>query len=786
MSSDLNELVQGIIAQRAGSLSEFEEDKEKLEKIADALRGVKTSELRAKSDFRELFSRIQFTLMEEKISKAKDKLNLALSRLARKNISIAVAGGARQGKSQMLQMLTGLTDEQIPTGDGDFCTATSSEIINDRNNSPKALVYFFTEREMMSVKILPYYETEGTGALGLAPKPTSVEDFVRQPLPQLPKDDKYNTPSKVKFYQILKDLYEGLQDEVVRGLIGMSPKEVPFNELRPYVTKDDLNAVKYFNAVKRVEISTPFDVDLPNGMKVFDLPGLGEMSTSIRANMLRAVKEDADIVMLLRRPDPSGDGWKEQDFEILDALKGVFAGTADIRPSEWVALVLNKDNRSGRENGKNVDSMARSVPEGFSPIVCDCGDKEDVRRVVVSNMEILLNHAARIDDIRIKDAREAFNEVIEGCRNVKDKLQEIFSTFVDNMTDIDFETYFQEFLGDLRGPFKKSAAQQLDELNKQCRRVLMKKFGEIYTNMNNEYAARNNDVKKPFPSQFPIFTIANLENMFKRVAGPDGACDDGVRNQLWAILNLFRDGMEKCCEQVREHYFNCMAKLIIDSNAAITKLVNTESGIAGVRSEEKLRMLKNVMERKNREKDVKNVLTALKNLLSVQMSYEGHILPFFQEHKGLNNFDPYYELLDDKGKPVVDRNGNKAETDLYRLKAMIRMEGTNYRKQAEILFGWMKTKTDEVFKNSESSMEIFEAIAQNIFRTFKANYQNFALQFVWGKNIESEWRKFTDANKVDLWRDIYSERAKQDALCEKLAEMINTFSDAIKSAIPNE
>ncbi len=785
MSSDLNQLVQGIVEQRAASLSEFEADKDKLEQIASALRSVKTSELRSKADFRGLFDGIPFKTMEDKLGNAKEKLDLALARLSRKNISIAVAGGARQGKSQMLQMLTGLTDEQIPTGDGNFCTATSSEIINDRNNPARALAYFFTEREMLDVKILPYYqEGNSKSALNLKPVPTSVEDFVRSPLPPLPEES--NDPSNVKFYEILKELHEGLQDDEVRNLIGMSPREIPFDDLRPYVTKDDDTAVKFFNAVKKVEISTPFDVDLPNGMKVFDLPGLGEMSTSIRANMLRAVKEDADIVMMLRRPDPSGDGWKEADFDILDALKGVFAGTADFKPCDWVALVLNKDERSGRENGKNVSAMAKNPPDGFKPIVCNCGDKEDVRRVVVSNMELLLENAHRIDGIRIEDARKSFNEVIDECKNIKDKLEQIYATFVNSKTDIDQEGLFQEFLGDLRGPFKVSAEQQLNELHLQCREVMMKKFAEIYDRMDNEYKTRETDFKKAFPAEFPVFTVAKLENMFKGVAGPDGACDEGVRNQLWAILNLFREVMTKCCEQVREHYFNCMAKLIIDSNSAITKLVNNESGLEMARSEDKLKMLKEVMERKNNTREVQNVLSALQNLLSVQMSYEGHILPFFQEHKGLNHFDPYYELLDEDKKQKKDKDGKKAETELYTIKSKIRSEGTKYDKQADILFNWMKEKTIEVFTRSEDSTKIFNNILQNIFRTFKANYQNFALQFIWGKNIESEWRKFTAANQVTLWRDIYKQRAKEDELSGKLEAMLSAFSETVKNTLPEQ
>lgn len=51
-------------------------------------------------------------------------------RIARTTLNIGVSGQARMGKSQLLQSISGLTDEQIPTGPTVPVTAVRSRICN--------------------------------------------------------------------------------------------------------------------------------------------------------------------------------------------------------------------------------------------------------------------------------------------------------------------------------------------------------------------------------------------------------------------------------------------------------------------------------------------------------------------------------------------------------------------------------------------------------------------------------------------------------------------------------
>ena len=53
------------------------------------------------------------------------------NRFSRKALNITVIGRARQGKSRLLQTITGLSAEEIPDGNLAFCTGVRSDIVNE-------------------------------------------------------------------------------------------------------------------------------------------------------------------------------------------------------------------------------------------------------------------------------------------------------------------------------------------------------------------------------------------------------------------------------------------------------------------------------------------------------------------------------------------------------------------------------------------------------------------------------------------------------------------------------
>ena len=66
----------------------------------------------------------------------------------------------KQGKSTLLQTLSGLSDHEIPARSGKACTAVRSTIYHQPKNPTEALVTFHTEESFLQEVILPYFSFE--------------------------------------------------------------------------------------------------------------------------------------------------------------------------------------------------------------------------------------------------------------------------------------------------------------------------------------------------------------------------------------------------------------------------------------------------------------------------------------------------------------------------------------------------------------------------------------------------------------------------------------------------
>ena len=71
----------------------------------------------------------------KKISRKIDELENLKTKLSRETLNIGVVGRMRQGKSQLLQSLTGLTDAEIPTSAEGVCTRILSKVFHQPNGS---------------------------------------------------------------------------------------------------------------------------------------------------------------------------------------------------------------------------------------------------------------------------------------------------------------------------------------------------------------------------------------------------------------------------------------------------------------------------------------------------------------------------------------------------------------------------------------------------------------------------------------------------------------------------
>lgn len=120
-------------------------------------------------------------------------------RFSRQTLNIAVIGRMGQGKSTLLQSLSGLQNDVIPAMQGKACTAARSTICHQAGNVTTAEIQFHDRESFLTEVIVPYYNQ-----LKLTPVPSSFEAFIHSAIPGLPKDA---DQTDINIYNRLKDDY---------------------------------------------------------------------------------------------------------------------------------------------------------------------------------------------------------------------------------------------------------------------------------------------------------------------------------------------------------------------------------------------------------------------------------------------------------------------------------------------------------------------------------------------------------------------------------------------------
>ena len=503
MSKNLDGIVAKIRDVRAQKRPEIEKNLQKIDALLGALRDTRGRASAVAARYPDLATALQgvsFNDAENRLFEARKACEDALKRLRRESINIAVAGKARQGKSQILQMLTGLGDKQIPTGDGGFCTATLNIVHNRDERS--ATIHYLTESELLTQKVYPSYEPKGSSdvALGLSQRPASVAAFVKNELPAVSETE--SEEALINWGKVCTLQSDLRKNPALVAKLGAAPESVPLEVVREFLVKD--NGETNYQVVDFVEISAPFDTDLPKGMTVYDLPGLEDPSPGIRETMLKCVSEDADIVFLLRMPANKGDDWDKADLRTMTELKGIYPN-GEVLPKDWIQLVLNLDIRPESHNEKNVSRMAEKAPSRFTPVICDCGSKDKVREMVDSHIDALVSQAGRIDDLRIRQACEAFRVALSEANALYNALRNASGDVIAQESGFNFERHLLAFMAQLRDPFKKDLSPAFRETVEE---ILSRHFRAAKEKFENLYAA--NEDSTDFPEALPVFSKSRL------------------------------------------------------------------------------------------------------------------------------------------------------------------------------------------------------------------------------------------------------------------------------------
>ncbi|WP_313707306.1 dynamin family protein [Planktothrix agardhii] len=361
-------------------------------------------------------NKIDFSSILSTIEKELRELYKLRIRFARKTLNIGVVGRMKQGKSTLLQTLSGLSDHEIPARSGKACTAVRSTIYHQPENLTEALVTFHTEESFLQEVILPYFDHKKLANILPKTPPQSLDDFPRIQLsPDLLQGNDATTNTIYK--RLYDDYYLNFND--YSPFIGKQPIRITKEKIREYVAQEEENGKltdsKHL-AVRKVEISCPF----PNANEIgkialVDLPGLGDFKLGDEKLMLTTLEEEVDVVLFILKPNENGSVWAIYDTELYNT-----ASQALNELSARSFFVLNnKVNGDDSGNLKSCQDLKADIDQQIVQIkvveclIADCRNPEQANQVLDQVLDYLETQVIELDARYAKSNQECLIQLHE-------------------------------------------------------------------------------------------------------------------------------------------------------------------------------------------------------------------------------------------------------------------------------------------------------------------------------------------------------------------------------------
>lgn len=504
----------GSISQTIDAI--INERKQRLTIIEDAIKKVETSEtavqafkeiqhkmnfetLGISKDIADKIGNISFSDYDKALQVCKAELKRLKIRFSRDKINISFVGRAGQGKSLVLQKMSGLGGTVIPSAAGSDCTGAKSIITNTEGvDKPYAEITFFSEEEMVQIinKYLEdIFEDNSKNITNL----DQVDDL-KQVLNE--RNGLETAGAKKRELRKYIDHMEELRPNLRRKACRIEEENIE-EYVAMYKSTDD--SVKYWNylSVKCANIHCTFPKNDAGKIILVDTIGMGSQSLGIGDSLMDTVKNDSDAVIYMQRPDPKRSHFGEEDTEISNEIVKTIREDCAKRMMFWV---LNHVSSGEACNTKGIDIVEQELREANYPIArllkVDCSSEKAVEdKLLTPVLEVISQNIDGIDEIYLNQAAKLMETLYKEYNSVCDKLVE-------------------SRIGGMKTGFEKYKKQQIKELIKvklqnsiriRCYEYKAK-VNEKYTPMNDELESVLKKISAAVPSKEEIIDIINHNN----------------------------------------------------------------------------------------------------------------------------------------------------------------------------------------------------------------------------------------------------------------------------------
>jgi energy-coupling factor transporter ATP-binding protein EcfA2 len=538
--------ISDIIAQRQPLAKKLEEIETRLNRLCQWLGDLEQErqrQLKQWSGDSETTSKLQnlkLTEFEQRVRDELTTLHRLKGRFSRNTLNIGVIGSMGQGKSTLLQSLTGLTNQVIPAFPGKACTAARSKISHQDGQITEARIEFHSRDSFLNEVILPYYHK-----LELEPKPSSFEAFASTPLPDLPSQEDH---TQANIYNRLKNDYRRHTDQYREYLGRDGLRLQDESQISSYVaqTYEDNQLVNYqCLAVKSVEISCSFPVQEIGAIALIDVPGLGDFRLGDESLVIEALGQEVDFILFIYKPSKDRANFEQRDTQLYN-----LASQALNNLSRRSIFVLNADSNGQNQDScrslkQDLDSNAVRMPV-LESVIADCSSPEEANTQV---LETVLNHLkTNITELDKAYAQEKIKSLESSLQTLQGDLEVAKSILPEVDTDEISEKIDEKF-----EEFWETITNELEELNKE----LIKNRDTPDENLRNQIEQVIKECREDV--KFPTLNeIERLRNKKGAYADTYTAYLQDLRTSLSLKFLEMDEGLKKTIEGAKANVANVL------------------------------------------------------------------------------------------------------------------------------------------------------------------------------------------------------------------------------------